>query len=300
MDVLTLFAEQGQPLTVEGHKHCRPGWGNIACPFCTGNPGLHLGFTLDGSYCYCWRCGWKPLSVAIAAILHIPEYKASELLKEYGGRSVAILTPKTVHEFSLPTNMSSLSNAHKAYLSERNFDPVDIEQRWKIASLGPTSILKTEDAAISYKNRILIPIFWEDQMVSFQTRTTTKDVILRYIACPKNREIIGHQSILYGNPYGWTDTGICLEGVTDVWRFGVRACATFGIEFTHKQVRHMAKHFRRVVIIFDNEIQAQIQANKLANELKVRGISVGIEVVNAADPASLTQAEADYIVKNIK
>jgi hypothetical protein len=300
MDIFKLLVEQGLTLQTEGHKHCRPGWGNISCPFCTGNPGLHLGFTLDGKYAYCWRCGWKPTTLAIATLLKIPEYKAKVLIREYGGISdIHISTPKK-QEFVLPNGMLPLTESHKKYLTQRGFDSQKISQQWHISSLSPTSMLKDEDGKIvSYKNRIFIPIFWQDKMVSFQTRTTSKQVDLRYMACPQNYEIIPHQTILYSNQAGWTETGICVEGVTDVWRMGVRSFATFGIEFTNKQVRYMAKHFRRVVIIYDDEPQAQAQADKLIKELNARGISTGKETI-VGDPAELPQAEADYIIKNIK
>ncbi|MDY0339194.1 MAG: hypothetical protein RBQ78_05465 [Acholeplasmataceae bacterium] len=299
MDIFRLLNENGVQLQTENHKHCRPGWGNISCPFCTGNPGLHLGFTLDGRYSYCWRCGWKPLPTAIAALLKIPEYRAKELISLYGGASTVSIKPTKYREFTLPSDIQELTFAHKTYLHGRGFDPIHIAQQWKIASLGPASILKDEEREIHYKNRIFIPIFWENKMVSFQTRTTTKSVELRYIACPKEYEIMNHQRILYGNQYGWTDTGICVEGVTDVWRFGVRSFATFGIEFTHRQIRYMAKRFKRVVVIFDDDPQAQIQANKVITELAMRGIPAYTEIIKG-DPGGLPQAEADYIIKNIR
>ena len=57
MNIEQLYRDFGIPYATEGHKHTRDGWINIACPFCTGNAGLHLGFHLEDEYYVCWRCG---------------------------------------------------------------------------------------------------------------------------------------------------------------------------------------------------------------------------------------------------
>ena len=58
MKLIQLYQDYNVPFQTEGHKHCRDGWVNTECPFCTGNPGLHLGATLDGKIFTCWRDGW--------------------------------------------------------------------------------------------------------------------------------------------------------------------------------------------------------------------------------------------------
>jgi DNA primase len=118
------------------------------------------------------------------------------------------------------------------------------------------------------------------------------------MACPKDRELIPHKEILYGKQEYWKDNAICVEGPTDVWRFGVRSFAVSGIKFTPKQVRVMAKMFKRVAVCFDNDPQALIQANKLVGELKFRGVDA-FRVDIEGDPGSMKQEDADYLVKQL-
>jgi hypothetical protein len=50
MDIIGLYRDFGIEHRTEGHKHCRPGWVNTECPFCTGNAGLHLGWHIEEEY----------------------------------------------------------------------------------------------------------------------------------------------------------------------------------------------------------------------------------------------------------
>jgi len=103
---------------------------------------------------------------------------------------------------------------------------------------------------------------------------------------------------LYGKQEYWTDTGICVEGPTDVWRFGFQAFATSGIKYTPAQVRVIAKTFKRIFVVYDDDPQAVIQAKKLVAELQFRGLKA-IRVTIEGDPGSMKQDEADYFVKQL-
>jgi hypothetical protein len=110
--------------------------------------------------------------------------------------------------------------------------------------------------------------------------------------------LVHHKHILYGQQENWGDVGICVEGITDVWRLGPSAFATFGIEFTANQVFHMASAFEWVVILFDEEVQAQAQAEKLAASLRFRAVRVKIHKI-VGDPGDLDQEEANHLVKEL-
>lgn len=284
------------PFQQEGHKHCRPGWVNMECPFCTGNPGLHLGYCLKDDYFRCWRCGWHSIPATIAKLAHIDIVSARKLIKTYGGRSyVRIENHQEEHKpFELPTGVTSLTARHKKYLQLRGFDPTTLEQEWSLRGTGPVSSLDDYD----YKLRILIPIYWDDKMVSFQTRDITNKALAKYKACPKDREITHHKKILYGKQEEWGLFGICVEGVTDVWRLGSRAFATFGINYKMSQVRVITTIFKSVAVVFDDDPQAKKQAEKLVMDLELYGIQAW-QVTIASDPGSLTQNAADQLVKDL-
>lgn len=281
----------------EGHKHCRPGWLNTACPFCTGNPGLHLGWNLEKEFFRCWRCGFHPTIETLSRLSGRSRSQIIELVREYGGRSKIKFRKETrvprTKAFKFPTGTGPLKKQHIDYLEKRGFDAGRLVSEWGLLSTGPISVLDK----IDYKNRIVIPIDWDGRTVSFQGRSIGK-AEPRYKACPQDRELIQHQTILYGRQAMWGKTGICVEGVTDVWRLGPNAAfAVFGIEFSLSQIRQIATSFDRVIVLFDDDPQAQVQAKKLAAALRFSyRIDVSIETING-DPGGLPQKEADYLVK---
>ena len=295
MDIIELYQDYSVDFVTEGHKHCRPGWVNTPCPFCTGNPGYHLGFNMNDNYFHCWRCGGKYLLTALSAVLNIPEREVKTIIQQYD----YITTPKVPikknqEPFEYPSNLQSLSNAHVLYLQRRGFDPDQIIEQWQLKATGPISKLDT----INYKNRIIIPYQWDKQIVSFDSRSISDGSKVKYIACPKERELVHRKDILYGKQSAWTLTGICVEGPTDVWRFGEHSFAVSGIQYTSKQLRLMATIFKRIAVVFDPDPQAILQANKLVADLKFRGVEAW-QVPVDQDPGSMRQEQADEIVKKI-
>ncbi len=296
MKTLELLNSLNIQYMTEGHKHCRPGWVNTSCPFCTGNPGMHLGFDLENEFFKCWRCGWHPILETLHKLSGLPIHKIKDLIRVFGGRTrqkQIIKETVRMKAFRYPSDTQRLAVHHKQYLEKRNFDPEYLNQEWNLRSTGPVSTMDSAD----YGNRILIPIYWNGQAVSFQCRTPVNKEP-RYKACPQDRELIQHKHILYGKQREWREIGICVEGVTDVWRFGSTAFATFGIEYKIQQVKEMVKNFRRIAVCFDDDPQAIVQANKLVSELRMRGIEA-FRVPIVGDPGAMSQADADKLVKEI-
>lgn len=296
MDIIQLYNDFNIEYRTEGHKHARPGWVNVECPFCTGNPGLHLGYFTDENYFHCWRCGGHKTREVIATLLHVSEYEAAQIIRSYGGfvRTKKVEVTIKLKAFKTPPGILPLIDKHKSYLKKRKFDPARLEELWGIQSIGPVSKLDE----INYSHRIFIPIYWSGKLVTFQARDTTGKHPLKYLACPKDRELVNIKHIIYGKPEYWGDIGICVEGVTDVWRLGPNAFCVFGIKFTPAQVRVIKQNFKRVAVMFDDDPQAQVEAKKLISELRFRGVDAwNVEV--EGDPGGLPQEVADGLVKKI-
>ena len=299
MNIIQLYQDYNITYRTEGNSHCRPGWVQVDCPFCAGEPNMHLGCNIDTGHFSCWRCGWKPADIVISKLLGVTKQEASRILKDYKfshfHKAKEIKPNIRLKSFRMPSNTTKLQTNHKIYLERRGFDPDRLEKEWGIMGTGVVSKLDN----IDYKHRIIIPISWGGSVVSFQARDITNKSELRYITCPKDRELIFHKSILFGNQKQWTSFGIIVEGVFDVFRFGHHAAATFGIKYTPEQIRLIAKTFEKVAVIFDGEEKAAAsQANKLIAELKYRNIpSHRIDITG--DPADMKQDEADYLVKSL-
>ena len=303
MDILQLYQDFSVDYLTEGHKHCRPGWVNTECPWCSGNPGYHLGYEMTGDYYVCWRCGWHPIVPTIAKLINMPEKEAYHLVKKYGALIARLIkepvTKIRILAHRMPSDTMPLLPHHKKYLEDRGFDPDYLEKEYKLLSTGPSSTL-TSYRTLDYKNRILIPYIWNGEQVSYDTRVP-QDLApheKRYKACPEERELIPHKEILYGKQDKWTKSGVLVEGPTDVWRFGSNSFAVSGIKYTAPQVRAIAHTFSRVAVCFDDDPQAIIQSNKIVAELKFRGVDT-FRVDIEGDPGSMKQSEADYLVKQL-
>ena len=293
MNVIQILRDYNITHQVDGSKTTR-GFVNIHCPFCVGSKNYHLGIELDGKVAHCWRCGTHSTRKVFETILRLPPTQIQSILRKYGGQSQVPEKRFKIRkkEHRLPTDTGPLEERHKRYLRQRNFDPEDVKGTWGILATGPMSLLD----GVDYKHRILAPIYWDGKPVSFQARDITGKHPSKYMACPEERELIKHKSILYGRQEEWDDVGICVEGIPDVWRLGTKSFATFGIEYTNRQVREMARVFRRIIILFDEDAAAQAQAQKLRAALLFRGREAVIEQISG-DPGSLDAKAAKQLVK---
>lgn len=299
MDMMRLLDSLNLTYQTEGHKHCRPGWVNMPCCHCQGNPGLHLGWNIQGEYFYCWRCGPHRTIDTLCHLSGLSPAEVRKLMRQFRGKPRMPHThftrsPRT-KSFKFPSGTGPMQKQHKKYLLRRGFDPEYLEKEWGLLGTGPISMLDERD----YKHRILIPIYWEGQVVSFQCRDITGKSPAKYKACPKDRHLINPKEILYGKQEQWEDVGICVEGPSDVWRLGPEAFAVLGISYKTEQVKEMAKRFSKVAVVFDDDPQAIKQADKLVADLKICGVKawrVDIE----GDPGAMSPEEAKYLIKSIK
>jgi DNA primase len=213
------------------------------------------------------------------------------LVEEYA-TELKIIDPIILKKkpFSFPIGTRKITDRHKKYLINRNFDPEQIEKDWGILGTGSIG---------EYKFRIVIPIYFNGKIVSFQCRDITDRQVLRYKACEKEKEIIHHKNILYGLDH-IQKSCIVVEGITDVWRFGRGAVCTFGTGYTKNQLYLLSNYVEQVFIFFDTEDAAQQHADRLAWELSILHVQTEIITVPfIKDPAELKQKDADYLKKDL-
>lgn len=294
MDLIQFYKDYGIFYATEGHKHCREGWVNIECPFCVGNEGMHLGYNLEEDYFVCWRCGWKSTTDVISKLLKVSKDDAKAILRRYERHIVLkdkTLVKSKTGALSYEKIGESCTEKHKRYLKKRKYDAEYVIKEFQLRGTGPFTLLD----GLNYSHRIIVPIFWNGHEVSFVSRDITGKHSLRYITCPTKREIIEHKHILYGHPETFKrDSCIVVEGVFDVFRFGIGAVATFGIKYTQEQVKLLSTHFNKVFVVYDDDPQAVISARKLASELRFRGVSSKVIEIEG-DPGDMKQVQANAI-----
>lgn len=295
MDIWRVYADKGIQTAPPGHHHYRDGWVSIECPFCVGNPGYHLGWNVEKEFFTCWRCGHHSKPEVFRKLFGI-DWKI--LLQRYITRKTTSVEAKIkprISGFKLPPHLDFIPLPHRNYLRSRGFDPKQLEQDWGILATGN----KAPFAGVDYRGRILVPIVWQGHPVSFLGRDITAHHPMRYLVCPESRELLNIKSTLYGKSEYWGDFGICVEGVTDVWRMGFESFAVYGIKYTPEQRILIVKNFKRVPVLFDDDPQAIKQAKKLVSELRFHGLESFYTTIKG-DPASLSDSDAKILIKELK
>ncbi len=270
------------------------GWVQICCPFC-GDDNYHGGLNLSKGYYNCWKCGNHNLVYLIFKLLKCSFKEAKEIAKTYKGSSLDqkkglekdFNKPAT---FAFPKYFGPIRGAYKRYLEDRNFDPKFLEKKYNLRASGPSG---------NYKFRIIAPIYYERQIVSFQGRDITGNQSARYKACDKEKELIHHKNILYNLDNCRKDTIVVVEGFFDVMRIGDDCAATFGVEWSIEQFIILKERFKRIFIMYDNEKEAQDRAIKLTIGLDAFGKDVEIFKLDRGDPADLSPGDALHLRREL-
>jgi len=297
IDIIKLYQDFNIHFRTEGKGVAR-GWVGISCPFCSGNPGYHLGYCIDQSNKYsgaytCWRCGGKNTKKVIAKITNSTESEAWKIMQRYSSDSVTktkeIRKTKKAVKCLLPVGLVPIKGKLYIYLKKRKFEVKELISTWDIRGTGPVG---------PYKHRIIAPIYFKKQLVSFQGRDITGKSDMKYKACPKDLEVRDHKNCLYGYDLARKSSVVVCEGITDVWRLGPGSVATFGIKFTDEQVRLLSK-FKKVFILFDTDSEAVTQAELLGKLLSAVGVDVEIIYLDNGDPGELLNEEAKQLMKDL-
>lgn len=293
LDITRLTRELRLNVAEPGTKHHRTGWVNIPCPFCSGGEGYHLGYNIDEGHWNCYRCGWHNQVEVIQTVAGVSWAEAKNIVERYGGRPIIQKLEEEKHRplsVDLPKGTTPMAIPHKRYLKKRGFNHRVLAEEWGLLGTGPIG---------PYKFRIIAPIFYEERLVSYQGRDITGRSPIKYKACPLDLEAIPHKEILYGLDKATGHTIIVVEGVTDVWRLGPGAVATFGIEWTKEQASLIKKFPRRFIAYDPGEPEAVVQSNKLAWHLAGFSGTTGLVEDLRTDPGDLSDEEARELMVSL-
>lgn len=285
LNIIQLYKDYNIEYATEGTKHTRAGWIQTSCPFCSGSHGYHLGFSLNANIFNCYRCGRHPKTMVIKNILHISWSEAKEIIDRYsimGGIIKQCYHDKKYAETTnFPLYTEEINEQHKKYLIMRNFIPDEIQQNWNIK--GTTHLG-------DYKQRIIIPIYMDNVLVSYQGRDITGKQDPKYKACPIPLETLHHKDLLYGMDNVSQDKIIVCEGVMDVWRIGYGAVCTFGVGYTKKQLLLLSQ-FKKIGIAFDMDDSGREAAKMLQMGLYTMGCNVSIFEYDGHDPDTASKSD---------
>ena len=267
----------------------RNGWLQVNCPNC--HDSNHHGALREGVRVFtCFKCGKLSFRRILSELLNVDARQLETVIRPFN------IFSETHTEYERITRRDikviypfehSLLPIHSNYLTERKFDPERLVRLFKLSG--------TNHLQGNYSFRIVIPIIFGGELVSWTTRSLDKNAELRYLSCPLEEERIAHKSIVY-NFDTVDDVVLITEGPFDTMRFGDGCVATFGIDFTEEQVELLGSVKKRF-ILFDPSPSAQLAAERLASMLATYKGSTEIIIPDwEEDLADLN----DGVIKEIK
>jgi hypothetical protein len=269
-------------------KNVTPGWINIQCvyPECD-DISNHLGINLTTNLHSCWKCGNKGgIPKLIQLIEHCSYYQAKEIERNYSD-NFSISSPLVIRKTydndicELPKeSLNKLPNLHKKYLISRGFEPDLMQNKYKISACYLSG---------KYKYRMIIPIFYNNEIVSFIGRDVTEKASIKYLTCPDKKAIIPGNELLY-NINTSSQNIVIVEGIMDAWRIGNKAIATLTTQITEEKIRILSqKNIQKAFILLDNG--AERLAHKVAKKLSC--------IIPHVETISLPWGDPDeYFLKN--
>lgn len=284
MHFTDILSEYHIPYMTGGHHHCREGWIQFDCPFCgKGTRKWHMGYSLAGGHCSCWRCGVHSAAYTLSVITGTPVKEIEKVLKGVKrSRTEKIVKTGTL---KIPKGVGDLGDAHKLYLRRRGFDPDEIARIWGVQGIG---------LAAQYPWSLFVPNHLGGEIVSWSVRQLS-DKGARWLQAPQECEAISGKDLLYGEDKAGHAIVVC-EGPGDVWAIGPGAVATLGLNYSSAQIVRMLRYPVRAVC-FDNEPLAQQRAKQLVEMLAIYpGDTYNIRL-DAKDAGSASKRELRSIRK---
>ena len=273
------------PNWTEG-KNVSRGWVEVQCPFCADSS-HHCGVHPETELFSCWICGKKGHFVDLLMELTGLSYGAC--------KDIVLDSSATFKKSSLETIRNTLEGETSEFKSAvnievrlpRTFELVTENTNFSLLSdyLKRRNILKETLIEYGvgicrtgkYMNRMIIPVFYQGKLVSFQAADLTGFANLKYQSAPLEMGRIN--DFLYN--YDKIEVGgrmIVEEGVLDAWRTGDEAVAAFTSNLTKAQVQLvMDKELSELYFCFDCEGIAYFKAREQADKFRAY-ISV-VEVV---------------------
>ena len=232
----------------------------VNCPFCRDS-GFHCGVFKNSGNFTCWRCDESGSFYALIREykgIYYEEYRftMAELLISFPHLSTFVVEEPeeqtTEEPAKLPTHFRRIDddcpNVVRRFLKSRQFSVFECK-RYKAGFC----------AYGKYAMRLIVPIYFENNLVGFQGRDVTGKARIKYKTSQNHIN-----NYLYGYDDFEGDTAIVVEGVFDQWRLGDTSLCSFGTKLTARQ-RRLITELKLNTLIFAWDGDAY---NKAIKEMK--------------------------------
>ncbi len=197
--------------------------------------------------------------------------------------------PLEARETSWPgpcIKLRDLEDTHHAfrYVESRGFDPDAIGDRYDVRYCVDSHYYLCRD-------RLIIPVYQKRKLKGWQARLIgdwKKGMAPKYFTFPG----MPRRSLIYNlDQAAMYETGIIMEGPTDVWAMGAMGVCTFGSTMTMTQQRVFFTKFkyRTAVLLYDPEEFEKAGTQKLIKGFHKRmpGKFAALKLPKGTDPGSL-------------
>lgn len=239
---------------------------NIQCPYCDDNSN-HCGIFHPSGLFNCWRCSEKgPLPKLLSKITGIseewfeihfedqridfkqaPEDQIRDILREETREKRTKRERVRIPKYARLITKDIQSNRLHLFLNERNISiHTCIKHGCYVCDVG------------DYSGRILVPVYFNNKLVSFQGIDMTGLKSLKHKTAPGNIN-----DYLYGYDNLPDSTMVVTEGMFDKWRVGDQAVASFGTSLTDSQ-KNLIIEKKPDTLVFAWDADAYWKAKKQA------------------------------------
>ena len=259
MTILDFLREHNVPLAPAGHRHVGRGWIGVDCVWCSpGSGGFHLGINERWGAVSCWKCGKHRLGETLRELTGASWNEIRDVVK--GVRESA---PPPEHKVKVGGKVvypagyqDGLMGVHADYLKRRGFPPDEVEALWGLGSVGISP---------THPWRILIPVHYRGEVVTWTTRSIDDRAEPRYLTAKPSEEKVHSREVLYGWDF-CRDTVVVVEGPLDVIAGGPGCVCGLGVNLSLAQVARIATFPKRVVCL-DGDAAGRRAAAKLVEQL---------------------------------
>jgi len=290
--IISIYKQFEIPHWIEG-KNVTRGWVNIRCPFCNDSSN-HCGIDPKTEKFSCWICGKSGSFIDLLIKLTGLSYNECKAIISSGFTSFQESTTDFLRKvFSKNESGSAIVTKEQVNLP-KEFELVTYDTKFPLLD----SYLRRRNVLIDtvveyncgicrsgkYMNRLIIPVIYKGEIVSFQAADLTGFARIKYIGAPKPYEV---NNYLYN--YDQIERRmIVVEGILDTWRVGEEAVAAFTCALTENQKRLiLEKDLEELYICFDGEGIAYFKSRKEANDFSTIPIVETINLPLGEDPDSL-------------
>jgi len=284
--ILTFYKQYEIPFWTHG-KNVSEGSINVQCPYCNDHSN-HMGTFIEDMVFNCWRCNRKgPFYILLSTLTGLPRDVCKELVEDSDQDFKEPVSDQIKQRFQTKTIIEDVFEVKEIswpeFSEEVDFNHPLVHSYMKRRNISKETILFEKCKMCKYgkyANRLIIPIFFNKQLVSYQAADMTGKADLKYDTAKGNIN-----NFLYGYD-DIDDIMILTEGALDKWRTGSGAVCTFGTSLTDNQKNLiLLKPLEYLIFLWDSD--AYWKARKAAEFFRpfIENVCI-IKLPSGQDPDS--------------